>query len=357
MMRLTILSVAYPFAPVSADAAGGAEQILSLLDEALTRAGHRSLVIASEASQVTGELLALPEVREQIGDGERERTYQAVRGLIARALSESAVDLIHLHGIDCFNYLPPPGAPVLVTLHLPPAWYPPQLFSLSRPQTFLHCVSATQRRACPPDAQLLPEIPNGVAIDRLQLRLSRRGLVFALGRICPEKGFHLALEAAARAGVSMLLAGQVFPYAAHEIYFHEQIVPRLDHRRRFIGPVGFARKRRLLTAARCLLAPSLVAETSSLVAMEAMACGTPVIAFKAGALAEIIEDGVTGFLVRDEIEMADAIAAAGALKSENCREAARTDFSAQRMTEQYLKVYAQLTQPSFRLRSASALHP
>ena len=103
----------------------------------------------------------------------------------------------------------------------------------------------------------------------------------ALGRICPEKGYHIALDAAARAGVPMVLAGEVFRYPAHEQYFRDEIAPRLDASRRFIGPVGLHRKRRLLSEARCLLAPSLAPETSSLVAMEALACGTPVIAFPA----------------------------------------------------------------------------
>ena len=85
--------------------------------------------------------------------------------------------------------------------------------------------------------------------------------------------------------------------------------------------------------------PSLVAETGSLVAMEALACGTPVVAFPAGALADIVEPGVTGFLVKDAQEMAEAIAAAGTIDPERCREAARARFSLGRMVERYLAVY------------------
>ena len=114
----------------------------------------------------------------------------------------------------------------------------------------------------------------------------------------------------------MLIGGEVFPYEAHRRYFATEIRPFLGPRAHFLGPVGWARKRRLLNAARCLLAPSLVAETSSLVAMEAIACGTPVIAFPDGALADIVEPGVTGYLVGDAHEMARAIGAADGLDRE-----------------------------------------
>src|SRR5438874_162818 len=167
----------------------------------------------------------------------------------------------------------------------------------------------------------------------------RDAIALALGRICPEKGFHLALNAAALAGVPLLIAGQVFPYPYHQRYFDEEIRPRLGPSARFVGKVGFARKRRLLSAARCLLVPSLVAETGSLVAMEALACGTPVVAFPAGALADIIEPGVTGFLVKGAQDMAGAIAAAGTIDPERCREAARARFPPGRMVERYLAVY------------------
>ena len=187
-----------------------------------------------------------------------------------------------------------------------------------------------------------PTSPTASTVSCSTAGYARRDYAAALGRICPEKGFHLALDAARTAGVSLLLAGAVFRYAAHEAYFAREIAPRLDHRRRFLGPLGFVAKRRLLGAARCLLVPSLVAETGSLVAMEALACGTPVIAFPNGALADVVEHGVTGFLVRDEHEMAEAIGQAGSLDREACRAAARERFSAARMVGQYLDLYRRL---------------
>ncbi len=349
---LTVLSVAYPLAPVSQDAVGGAEQVLAQLDRALVRAGHRSLVVACEGSQVAGTLLEVPARHGPLDAAACAAAHEAHRQVIAQALERWPVDLIHLHGVDFHAYLPPPGPPTLATLHLPLAWYPEAVLRPDRPATWLHAVSAAQRAGGPDGLDLLPDIPNGVDIEALAARHARRGFALALGRICPEKGFHLALKAARQIGASLLLAGTVFRYEAHERYFAHEIAPRLDRWRRFIGPIGFARKRRLLSAARCLLVPSLVAETGSLVAMEALACGTPVIAFPNGALADVVEHGRTGFLVRDTREMAGAIAAAGDIDPEACRAAARARFSAERMAERYLALYHDLARGKERQRVA-----
>ncbi|WP_181706421.1 glycosyltransferase [Chthonobacter rhizosphaerae] len=339
-MSLTVLSVAYPLAPVGPDAVGGAEQVLSHLDRALTRAGHRSIVIADGRSDVAGTLVPIPPETGSLDDAAKARAQAAVREAIARVRAGTAVDLVHLHGIDFPAYLPDDG-PTLVTLHLPLDWYPAGAFA-PRPDLMLHGVSASQTLTAPPEARLLAPIPNGVPVDDLAARHAKRDFALVLGRICPEKGIHLALDAARAGGHSLLVGGEVYAYESHRAYFDEEVRPRLDRRRRFLGPLGFARKRRLLTAARCLVVPSLCAETSSLVAMEALACGTPVVAFPNGALPEIVEHGRTGFLVTGVEEMAEAIDAARSLSPGHCRAEARRRFSLKTMTARYVAAYETL---------------
>ena len=336
----SILSVAYPFAPVRKDPVGGAEQILARLDRALVDAGHRSTVIAAGDSCVAGRLSAIPVVHGDIDAAQRARTYDMVRAAMSDILAREPIDLVHLHGLDFFEYLPPPGVPVLVTLHLPLDLYPEATLRLPREGTWLLPVSASQARTAP-RLPLLPPIENGVDIPPHRPH-ARHGYALALGRICPEKNFADALEASRRADCPLLLAGRVYDYPEHRQYFAREIAPRLDRSRRWIGWITGERKRRLLAGARCVLIPSRITETSSLVAMEALAAGAPVIAYPAGALPDIIEHGRTGFIAEDVPSMVCSIRAAARIHPEDCRRAARERFAAGRMIQEYFSLYERL---------------
>jgi glycosyltransferase involved in cell wall biosynthesis len=342
-MALRVLNVAYPFAPVGPDAVGGAEQVLFQLDEALGRSGHRSILIACEGSRSAGIHVPVPRVSGDLQQAEIEAAQRRHRDAITVALARWSIDVVHLHGVDFHAYLPQDGPPVLVTLHLPTDCYPTDAFTPHRPNVWFNCVSRSQHAASPPNVHMLPPIENGIADHFFAVAGTKRNFALMLARICPEKGVHFAIEAAKRAGIPLIIGGEVFPYPAHRRYFERMVEPALDRQRRFVGPVGLARKRRLLAMARCVLVPSLASETSSLVAREALACGTPVIAFARGALAETIEDGQTGFLVHDEIQMAQAIARVSELDSDVCRRSARERFLVERMMQSYLSVYKMLS--------------
>jgi CelD/BcsL family acetyltransferase involved in cellulose biosynthesis/glycosyltransferase involved in cell wall biosynthesis len=342
-LSLTVLSVAYPLAPVGLDAVGGAEQVVARLDRALTDAGHTSILVAREDSTPAGDLIPVPHYEGTLDEGIKKAAQQQTRAAIEKALGRWNIDIVHMHGIDFREYLPVREVPALVTLHLPPSWYPPEVFALPRLNTYLNCVSEAQQQQCPRVPGLLPPIENGVPLDAFELRFDKEDYALALGRICPEKGFHLALDAARAAGIRLLLGGEVYKYESHERYFESEIVPRLDSYRQFVGPLALDRKRELLSAARCLLVPSQAAETSSLVAMEALACGTPVIAFPSGALADIVQHRVTGFLVSSVHEMAHAIQLSSTIDPHVCRRSAEERFSMHRMLAGYVDVYERLS--------------
>jgi glycosyltransferase involved in cell wall biosynthesis len=342
-MPLTVLSVAYAFAPVGPDAVGGAEQILSNLDQALHAAGHTSLVVACEGSRPSGKLFAAPQLRDGLDDtANRRRARQQFQAAFDRALSTQYVDLIHIHGLDFYEYTLPPEIPVLVTLHLPIAWYPKNIWASYPSRIVFQCVSHTQRQSCPPELCDCPVIPNGVASCAPAKKTS--DFAIALGRLCPEKNLHAALEAGSLANTRVLLGGEVFPYCAHREYFSHKVEPLLARKghavkHEFLGPLSFPDKQQLLRQAKCLLHPTLAPETSSLVAMEALAAGTPVIAYRSGALPEIVEDGVTGFLVDSVEEMSAAIHRVHTIDREVCRAAAQRRFSRERMVQEYFYLY------------------
>jgi len=327
---MTILQIAYPFAPVGDDTVGGAEQILTILWRGLEEAGHRVLVVAS------GSPLNAPMDDNARAEGHRRHSHA-----ITEALAQNQVDIAHFHGVDFHRYLPSRCVPTLVTLHLPPDFYE-DAFARSWPSgMFFNCVSQSQHTLL---ARRGPRIrasviPNGILVERFAQPCPKENFALSLGRICPEKGFHFAIEAARSADIDWMLAGQIFPYESHCRYFSEVIQPRLDTRRRFLGPLGFDAKRRLLARARCVLISSTVPETSSLVAMEALASGTPVIAFPCGALPEIVEHGRTGFVVDNAAEMAHAIGHIDHIDPEECRRSARERFPADRMVNAYLEMY------------------
>jgi CelD/BcsL family acetyltransferase involved in cellulose biosynthesis/glycosyltransferase involved in cell wall biosynthesis len=340
-MTLTVLQVAYPLAPVGEDAVGGAEQVLTTLDEALTARGVRSLVLACEGSTSAGALLRCPRWGGRLDDTTLAQAQGTFRERLQTILREEAVDIVHLHGVDFEAYLPAAHPGVLATLHLPPSYYRPGVFA--RGDVHLCAVSRQQWESCP-GRERIDLVPNGIQVDRFRFSADKGDFVLALGRICREKGYHRALAAARRAGVRMKLAGEVFDYPEHRRYFAERIRPLLDGERTFVGPAGFAHKQTLLAEARCLLVPSLVPETSSLVAMEALACGTPVVAFRAGALASLIEPGRTGFLVDDTEGMAEAIARAHEIDPAECRRAAEARFGAAAMVDGYVRLYERLAE-------------
>jgi glycosyltransferase involved in cell wall biosynthesis len=303
-------------------------------------------VIAAKGSSVNGCLVATACADGEVTDELRGAAQRAHRNAIQCALETTDIDLIHFHGLDFHEYIPSDAPPMLATLHLPVNWYPPHIFHI--PQMTLNFVSHSQ--AASKLQVRWPVICNGIDLPRYRKHAKRDEFLLVLARICPEKGIDTGLRVAHRLGLDLVVAGPVHPFASHQAYFREQVKPLLDTRRRYIGAVGREQKIDLLARAKCLLVPSSVAETSSLVAMEAIASGTPVVAFGSGALPEVIEHGATGFVVDSEEEMADAVGRISEISSERCRSVAAARFDVHRMVSEYMALYHRLRFNSRRQR-------
>jgi len=339
-LPLTVLSVGFPLARISPETAGGAEQVLLSLDRGLVAEGHRSIVLAPLGSRCHGLLIPAQVPGGRLDEPAKREARRSFQRALERALARFSTDLVHMHGLDFDQYLPQQqDVPVVVSLHLPLSWYQAEALRPSRPNMALVCVSKSQRATAARDNDIMAVVPNGVDVEEFTSSRGKGSYALVLGRICPEKAHHLAIEAAERAQVNLFIAGTVFDYPEHRRYFDTIVRPRLGPYARFLGAVGGGRKTQLLRGARCLLIPSQAPETSSLVAMEAIAAGTPVIAWRSGALPEIVADGRTGFIVSSVEEMADAIRRAALISPETCRREAQRRFDGRQMISRYLDLY------------------
>jgi glycosyltransferase involved in cell wall biosynthesis len=184
-------------------------------------------------------------------------------------------------------------------------------------------------------------IHHGIDASAFPVGAGDGGYLLFLGKFTPEKGAHRALEAAYKAGQRLLLAGKVRE-PAERWYFERYVAPYLNDRLRFVGEVTHDEKRELLAGARALLFPIRWNEPFGIVMLEALACGTPVLAFDEGAAGEVVEEGRTGFLCRNEAHMAEVIDRIDELDRGACRAAVEGPFSAERMVGEYLELFAQL---------------
>ncbi len=320
---------------------GGTERIVSYLTEELLALGHDVTLFASGDSLTAARLAPIGSAPVEL---DTERVQQlAPHALMLELVAQRAheFDIIHFHT----DYLHFPIARRLATPHvttLHGRLDHPELQPLYEefPEIPVVSVSEAQRRPLPA-ANWAGTVHHG-----LPERLYRRGegaggyLAF-LGRMSREKRPDRAIEIARRLGMPLRLAAKVG--VADEPYFRSVIVPLLDDPLiEFVGQIGDSEKQLFLGEARALLFPIQWAEPFGMVMIESMACGTPVVAFRDGSVPEVVEDGVTGFVV-DSIEDAVlATAAACMLSRERCREAFEERFLARRMALDYVRIYREV---------------
>jgi glycosyltransferase involved in cell wall biosynthesis len=213
-------------------------------------------------------------------------------------------------------------------------------------------VSISNNQRTPvPDIRWVDTVYHGLPLDTLRVSSSASSYLAFLGRIAPEKGPHVAIRWARAAGLKLRIAAKI--PSGEGRFFREQIKPLVDkHDVEFVGEVNDKNKAALLGSAKALLFPIDWPEPFGLVMIEAMACGTPVIALPCGSVPEIISEGETGFIVNNDNEAVDAINRVGSLERARVRLEFERRFSARRMAEDYLCCYADLVAHPGRSRQA-----
>jgi glycosyltransferase involved in cell wall biosynthesis len=349
--RRRMLFVAYPLLPVSEDSSGGAEQVLSTLERELTSKGSRVTVAACSGSEVAGTLYVTgAPASGSLGSARMHEARHAAQCMELLSVRESigaGFSLVHDHSGSFFAdaHVHRLQVPVLATLHLPRSFYPAGFFNRVAPNVHFNCVSKSQLKTFLDVPGMLGFVSNGIALEHFPVQTHKKGYLLWLGRICEEKGTHTALDVAEKTGLPIVLAGAVYPLAYHQSYFEYEIAPRLQRlgsQARFVKSPSFATKLDLLRNAKAVVITSSAEETSSLVAMEAAACGTPVVAFRRGALPEVVENGVSGMLVRTKDQMCAAVEDIDRIQASACRNRAEKNFSASRMTEDYERMYGKV---------------
>jgi glycosyltransferase involved in cell wall biosynthesis len=324
---------------------GGTERVVSYLTEELVREGHQVTLYASGDSVTQARLVPMCARSLRLDPHAVDHLAHHMI-MVSRVLRDShQYDIIHFH-IDYLHY--PPSSclhlPQLTTLHgrldLPDLEPLYQEFA----KVPVVSISDAQRRPLP-WANWQGTVYHGLPIDSHTFRAKPGEYLAFLGRVSPEKGLDRAIAIAQRTGIPLKVAAKVDKNDYQ--YFKEKIEPLLaDPLVEFLGEIGGETKDRFLGAALALLFPIDWPEPFGLVMIESLACGTPVIAWRNGSVPEIIEDGVTGFIVASLEEAVTALARVGTLSRLQCRASFEERFSAARMTRDYLRLYRRLLLPT-----------
>jgi glycosyltransferase involved in cell wall biosynthesis len=278
--------------------------------------------------------LAQPEGNESASTNE---LVHAARALAA--LDKYPVDIIHDHTRAGVLTARGRRAPTVATVHGPVAGpeSQPDLWHELGGFAPLVAISEAQRSSAP-DLNWLGTRHHGIPTARYPMRFDKENFVLFLGRLSPWKGVVTAIEAARTAGRLLIIAGAPTVPSEHA-YFEQVVRPQLGPTVQWVGGVDPVRKVELLGAASCLLFPIEWQEPFGLVMVEAMACGTPVVALRAGSVPELVVDGVTGAVCDRPEELPDGIARAEHFQPQECRAHVESQFSLERMVQGYEILY------------------
>jgi glycosyltransferase involved in cell wall biosynthesis len=320
---------------------GGTERVVSYLTEELVRQGHKVTLFASGDSCTRAELVAGCPKALRLDSGCVDRLAHHVLMLEQVLKRSNSFDIIHFH----VDYLHFPLSrrlerPQVTTLH--GRLDLPDLVPVYREFYDMPVVSISDSQRTPlPHANWVRTIHHGLPESLYQFCPQPEGYYAFIGRISPEKRVDRAIEIAKQTGVKLKIAAKVDEVDRE--YFEKEIRASLDHPLiEFIGEIGEDKKSDFLGNARALLFPIDWPEPFGLVMIEAMACGTPVIAYRCGSVPEVIDHGLNGFIVQNMEEAVEAARQVTNLDRRNCRETFERRFSVRRMAQEYVGQYAAL---------------
>jgi glycosyltransferase involved in cell wall biosynthesis len=329
--------VAPPYFTVPPAGYGGVEAVLADLVDALVDRGHHITLIGagSHGTRAQQFIRTYDEpVPTQLGEALPE-ILNAARA--AKALGTVALDLVHDHTAAGPLLAPSRDVPTVVTAHGPVSGDLGRVYQELGHLIHLVALSDTQR-ATAPELPWVGRVHNAIRVDSFPFRAEKDDFALFLGRFHPQKAPHVAIDAARAAGVPIVLAGKCSEPVERE-YYRTEVKPRLGPDAQDLGMAGPAKKRELLSRARCLVFPICWDEPFGLVMVEALACGTPVVALRHGAVEELLRDGVTGVVVDKDGELPDAILASSGLSPRTCRRDAEDRFDVSGMAVGYEQLY------------------
>jgi glycosyltransferase involved in cell wall biosynthesis len=352
-----IAQVAPLFESVPPALYGGTERVVSWLTEELVRQGHEVTLFATGDSETAARLVAAcPRALWRDPDC-RETLPHHVRLVELVAREAHRFDVVHFH-LD-YVHFPAIGrfpCPTITTLHGRLHPHDQQPVFESFPRAPLVSISDDQRRPIP-DASWVATVYHGMPRGLHTYRDAPATYLAFLGRLSPEKGIEAAVEIARRVGMPLRVAAKIYP---EERPYYESVVEPLFRASpwvEFVGEVGGEAKDVFIGNAHALLFPIAWDEPFGLVMIEAMACGTPVVAFRRGSVPEIVDHGTTGFVVDDVDSAVQAVQRVCWLRRSDCRRAFEQRFDAARMTADYLEVYRKVTEGEWATPLRSVVSP